>query len=40
MKEGKGILWNKDQINYLGRSKTYLEDCVNSKGISVIAQID
>ena len=38
--EWKGILWNKDQIDYVGRSKTCLEDYVNSKGISVIAQID
>ena len=28
---------NKDQIDYIGRSRTCLEDYVNRKGISVIA---
>ena len=28
---------NKDQIDYIRRSRTFLEDYVNRKGISVIA---
>ena len=28
---------NKDQIDYIGRSRTCLEDYVNKKGISVLA---